>query len=54
MSNIISEIEAEQIQREIPKFGAGDTVIVRVRVTEGTRDRLQAFEGVVIGKRNGV
>ena len=52
MSNIISEIEAEQIQREIPKFGAGDTVIVRVRVTEGTRDRLQAFEGVVIGKRN--
>ena len=52
MSNIISQIEAEQMTREIPAFGPGDTVVVKVRVKEGTRERLQAFEGVVIGKRN--
>jgi large subunit ribosomal protein L19 len=52
MSNIISQIEAEQMGREVPKFGAGDTVVVRVKVTEGARERLQAFEGVVIAKRN--
>jgi len=52
MSNIISQIEAEQMGREVPNFGAGDTVVVRVKVTEGTRERLQAFEGVVIAKRN--
>ncbi|MDX2314940.1 MAG: 50S ribosomal protein L19 [Gammaproteobacteria bacterium] len=52
MSNIISQIEAEQMGREVPKFGAGDTVVVKVKVTEGTRERLQAFEGVVIAKRN--
>lgn len=51
-SNIISEIENEQINKEIPEFGPGDTVVVQVRVTEGNRERLQAFEGVVIGKRN--
>lgn len=51
-SNIISQIEAEQMDREIPAFAPGDTVIVQVRVTEGNRERLQAFEGVVIGKRN--
>lgn len=53
MSNIIEELEAEQRQgREIPKFGPGDNVVVQVRVKEGARERLQAFEGVVIGKRN--
>lgn len=51
-NNIISQIEAEQMTRELPEFGPGDTVVVQVRVTEGNRERLQAFEGVVIGKRN--
>lgn len=52
MSNIIEQIEAEQMNREVPEFGAGDTVVVQVRVSEGGRERLQAFEGVVIAKRN--
>ena len=52
MSNIIQELEAEQMSREIPEFGPGDTVTVQVKVTEGNRERLQAFEGVVIAKRN--
>ena len=52
MSNIIAELEAEQMSREVPEFGPGDTVVVQVRVKEGTRERLQAFEGVVIAKRN--
>ncbi|MCP5146304.1 MAG: 50S ribosomal protein L19 [Gammaproteobacteria bacterium] len=52
MSNIIQQLEAEQMQREVPEFGAGDTVVVEVKVREGNRERLQAFEGVVIAKRN--
>jgi large subunit ribosomal protein L19 len=52
MSNIIQELEAEQMTRELPDFGPGDTVVVQVRVKEGARERLQAFEGVVIAKRN--
>jgi len=52
MSNIIQELEAEQMNKEIPDFGPGDTVVVKVRVKEGSRERLQAFEGVVIAKRN--
>ncbi len=55
MSNIIDELNQEQMAaagREIPEFGAGDSVVVQVRVREGTRERLQAFEGVVIAKRN--
>lgn len=52
MSDIIARIEAEQMRHELPPFGPGDTVIVRVRVREGTRERLQNFEGVVIAKRN--
>ncbi|MFC1603358.1 50S ribosomal protein L19 [Pseudomonadota bacterium] len=52
MSNIIKELEAEQITREIPEFSPGDTVVVQVKVKEGNRERLQAFEGVVIAKRN--
>jgi len=55
MSNkntIISAIEAEQMSKEIPEFGPGDTVVVQVKVKEGERERLQAYEGVVIAKRN--
>jgi len=52
MSNIIAELEAEQMNKEIPTFSSGDTVVVQVRVKEGDRERLQAFEGVVIAKRN--
>lgn len=52
MSNIIAQLEAEQMNKEIPTFSSGDTVIVQVRVKEGDRERLQAFEGVVIAKRN--
>ena len=49
---IIQQIEAEQMTKEVPTFAPGDTVIVQVKVVEGTRTRLQAYEGVVIGKRN--
>ncbi len=52
MSNIIDALNAEQMQKEVPEFGPGDTVVVQVRVKEGTRERLQAFEGVVIARRN--
>lgn len=52
MTNIIQQLEAEQLRAEIPEFGPGDTIVVQVKVKEGTRERLQAFEGVVIGKRN--
>ena len=52
MSKIINQIEAEQMTQEFPEFGPGDTVVVQVKVREGSRERLQAFEGVVIAKRN--
>ena len=52
MSKIIEAIENEQMSKEIPEFAPGDTVVVQVKVKEGTRERLQAFEGVVIAKRN--
>jgi large subunit ribosomal protein L19 len=52
MSNIIEQLEAEQMNREVPEFAAGDTVVVQVKVKEGNRERLQAFEGVVIAKSN--
>jgi len=52
MSNIIDEINKEQTQKEIPAFAAGDTVVVNIWVREGDRQRLQAFEGVVIARRN--
>lgn len=52
MSNIIDALNAEQMDKEVPEFGPGDTVVVQVRVKEGTRERLQAFEGVVIARRN--
>ena len=51
-NKIIQQIEAEQMGKEIPPFAPGDTVIVQVKVKEGDRQRLQAFEGVVIAKRN--
>lgn len=51
-NKIIAQLEAEQMNKEIPAFAPGDTVVVQVRVVEGERTRLQAFEGVVIGKRN--
>ncbi|MDZ7782373.1 MAG: 50S ribosomal protein L19 [Halioglobus sp.] len=50
-NKIISEIEAEQMQKELPEFGPGDTVVVQVKVKEGSRERLQAFEGVCIRVR---
>ena len=52
MTNIIDELNQEQLKSNIPEFGPGDTVVVQVRVKEGDRERLQAFEGVVIAKRN--
>ena len=52
MSKIIQELEAEQMTREIPAFAPGDTVVVHTKVKEGERERLQAFEGIVIAKRN--
>ena len=51
-NKIISEINAEQMSKEIPAFAPGDTIVVQVKVKEGNRERLQAFEGVCIGKRN--
>ena len=52
MSKIIEQIGNDQLKQDIPEFGSGDTVVVQVKVREGNRERLQAFEGVVIGKRN--
>lgn len=49
---VIAAIETAQLKQDIPEFGPGDTVVVQVKVKEGTRERLQAYEGVVIGKRN--
>ena len=52
MTNLIEQLEAEQLRTDLPDFSPGDTVVVQVRVREGRRQRLQAFEGVVIAKRN--
>ncbi len=52
MQHLIDAIESAQLKQDVPKFSAGDTVVVQVRVVEGTRERLQAYEGVVIAKRN--
>lgn len=51
-NKIIQQLEQEQLKSEVPAFAPGDTVVVQVKVKEGNRERLQAFEGVVIGKRN--
>ena len=50
--NIIDQLNAEQMTRTVPDFRAGDTVLVQVKVKEGNRERLQAYEGVVIARRN--
>ena len=52
MTNIIDEINAEQLNNNIPEFAPGDTIVVSVKVKEGNRERLQAFEGVCIAIRN--
>jgi len=52
INQLLQKIEAEQMTRAIPDFRSGDTVIVQTRVKEGERERLQAFEGVVIARRN--
>ena len=51
--NIIEQIERENLKSEVPVFSVGDTVKVSVKVIEGTKERIQAFEGIVIAKRNG-
>ncbi len=52
MSNIIKALEQEQMKQDLPQFAPGDTVVVQVKVKEGDRERLQAFEGIVIAIRN--
>jgi large subunit ribosomal protein L19 len=52
MSRVIDEINKQQMKQDVPDFAPGDTVVVQVRVTEGDRERLQAYEGIVIAKRN--
>ena len=52
MSNIINQLEQEQMKTDLPAFAPGDTVVVQVKVTEGDKSRLQAFEGVVIAVKN--
>lgn len=53
MSEIIRSIEAKQLRTDLPAISVGDTVRVQVKVVEGSHERLQAFEGTVIAKRNG-
>jgi large subunit ribosomal protein L19 len=52
MNHIIQQIEAERATRKVPEFKPGDTIIVNVKVTEGDRERVQAYEGVVIARSN--
>ena len=52
MNNIIEQLEQEQMKSDVPAFAPGDTVVVNVKVKEGNRERLQAYEGLVIRKRN--
>ena len=52
MTNIIDQLESEQVKTDLPEFRPGDTVRVQVKVKEGARERLQAFEGVVIARKN--
>ena len=52
MSNIIEQLEQEQMKTDVPAFAPGDTVVVQVKVTEGDKSRLQAYEGVVIAVKN--
>jgi large subunit ribosomal protein L19 len=52
LHTLLQNFEAEQIQRKLPDFGPGDTIVVNVKVKEGNRERVQAYEGVVIGTKN--
>src|SRR5690349_10438441 len=52
MNKIIQDIERAGTKRELPDFSPGDTVLVQVKVVEGDRERVQAYEGIVIAKRN--
>jgi large subunit ribosomal protein L19 len=52
MANIIQQIESERMKRKVPAFRPGDTVVVQVKVVEGDRERVQAYEGIVIAKSN--
>ncbi|MEO6076641.1 MAG: 50S ribosomal protein L19, partial [Dokdonella sp.] len=52
MTNIIQQFEAAQMTRTLPDFGPGDTIVVNVKVKEGNRERVQAYEGVVIAMKN--
>lgn len=52
LNTLLQEFESGQVQRELPKFGPGDTVVVNVKVKEGNRERVQAYEGVVIAVKN--
>ncbi|MAM69515.1 MAG: 50S ribosomal protein L19 [Gammaproteobacteria bacterium] len=51
-NSVIQKVEQAQLKTDIPEFKPGDSIVVQVRITEGDRERLQAFEGVVISKRN--
>jgi large subunit ribosomal protein L19 len=51
-NKIIQALDKEQLKTDVPEFSPGDTIVVQVKVKEGTRERLQAFEGVVIAKRS--
>ena len=53
MNELIRSVEMEQLRSDVPQVNVGDTIRVFVKVVEGTRERLQAFEGTVIAKRNG-
>jgi large subunit ribosomal protein L19 len=53
LNTLLQNFETEQLQRQLPDFGPGDTVVVNVKVKEGNRERVQAYEGVVIAKKNG-
>lgn len=52
MNNIIKQLEEEQLKKDLPSFAPGDTVVVQVKVTEGDKSRLQAYEGIVIAVKN--
>ena len=52
LNTLLQEFETAQVSRKLPDFGPGDTVVVNVKVKEGNRERVQAYEGVVIGKKN--
>ena len=51
-NKVIEQIEQSQLKADVPEYAPGDTLVVQAKVREGTRERLQAFEGVVIGKKN--